>query len=108
MTEGQKESFFMTYISACNGLLYAEDLVKDKSLHTRIRQDVSLIANKFKWIKSSLEVRTDGSVLRTIDTLRYDEILRLMMNLDEANQNKLEILISKFVDDLNPENECNK
>lgn len=108
MTDGQKESFFMTYVSACNGLLYAEDLVKDKSLHPRIRQDVSLISNKFKWIKSSLEARTDGSILRTIDTLRYDEILRLMMNLDEENQHKLEMLISKFVDDLNPDNEGSK
>lgn len=98
----------MTYISACNGYMYASDLEKDKTLHINIRQTASAMANKFKWIKNSLEVRSNSAILREVDTLRYDEILRLMMNLDEDNQHKLEMLISKFVDDLNPDNEDNK
>ncbi len=108
MTEGQKESLFMAYISACNGYMYASDLEKDKSLHVVTRQAVGAMANKFKWIKTSLEVKSNSAILRQVDTLRYDEIFRLMINLDEDNQHKLEMLISKFVDDLNPDNEGNK
>jgi hypothetical protein len=39
-------------------------------------------------------------VLKTIDTLRYDEILRLMMSLERHEQDELELIIKKFVDGL--------
>jgi hypothetical protein len=101
MTDGQKESLFMVYVSACNGYMYANDLERDKNLHTTIRQSAAAIANKFKWVKTSLEIKTDSSILKQIDTLRYDEILRLMMNLDEERQEQLEKIISNFVDNIN-------
>lgn len=101
MTDGQKESLFMVYVSACNGYMYANDLEKDKNLHISIRQAASSMSNKFKWIKTSLEIRTDSSILRQIDTLRYDEILRLMMNLSDEKQNELELIINDFVNKIN-------
>lgn len=104
MTEGQKESLFMIYVSACNGHMYASDLEKDKNLHVTIRQAAGAMSNKFKWIKTSLEVRSNSAMLKQIDTLRYDEILRLMMNLDEDKQYELEKLISDFVDNINKTN----
>jgi hypothetical protein len=39
-------------------------------------------------------------VLKTIDTLRYDEVLRLMMSLEREQQDELELIIKKFVDGL--------
>jgi hypothetical protein len=38
--------------------------------------------------------------LKTIDTLRYDEVLRLMMGLEREQQDELELIIKKFVDGL--------
>ena len=108
MTDGQKESLLMVYISACNGYIYASDLEKDKELSVVVRQSISAISNKFKWIKNSLEVKSNSAMLKSIDTLRYDEILRLMMNLDEKRQNELELLISKFVDEIEHEDNTDK
>lgn len=97
MTQGQHESLFMTYVSACNGFMYTDDLRKDKSLSPHVRQSVNIICNKFEWIKKAMELKTDSSVLRTVDTLRFDEILRLMSCLNDEEQDDLEKLIREFV-----------
>jgi hypothetical protein len=47
-----------------------------------------------------MQLKTDPSVLKTIDTLRYDEVLRLMMSLEREQQDELELIIKKFVDGL--------
>jgi len=99
MTDGQRESLNMLYVSATNGTIYGEDLYNDKTLPAVVKRDVALILNKFAWIKRAMELRTDGTILRTIDTLRYDEILRLVCNLSPEQQDRLELLIKKFVDD---------
>lgn len=100
MTEGQRENLFMLYISACNGAMYADDLVNDDRIDKYIRQNIAAIANKFHWIMKAMELKTDSSLLKTIDTLRYDEVLRLMMGLEKEKQDELELIIKKFVDGL--------
>jgi hypothetical protein len=100
MTEGQRENLFMLYISACNGAMYADDLVNDDRIDKYIRQNIAAIANKFHWIMKAMELKTDSSLLKTIDTLRYDEVLRLMMGLEREQQDELELIIKKFVDGL--------
>lgn len=98
MTESQRENLFMVYVSAVNGFMYADDLVIDKSIDKYVRQNISAISNKFHWIVKAMQLKTDPSVLKTIDTLRYDEILRLMMSLEPKEQDELELIIKKFVD----------
>lgn len=100
MTESQRENLFMVYVSAVNGFMYADDLVIDKTIDKYVRQNIAAIANKFEWIVKAMQLKTDSSVLRTIDTLRYDEILRLMMSLERNEQDELESIIKKFVDGL--------
>lgn len=100
MTQSQRENMFMVYVSAVNGAMYADDLVMDESIDKYVRQNIAAIANKFHWIATALRIKTDSIILNSIDTLRYDEILRLMMNLSDAKQDELELLIKKFVDEL--------
>lgn len=100
MTEGQRENLFMLYVSACNGAMYADDLVNDDRIDKYIRQNIAAIANKFHWIMKAMELKTDSSLLKTIDTLRYDEVLRLMMGLEREKQDELELIIKKFVNGL--------
>lgn len=100
MTESQRENLFMVYVSAVNGFMYADDLVIDKSIDKYVRQNIAAISNKFHWIVKAMQLKTDPSVLKTIDTLRYDEILRLMMSLEPKEQDELELIIKKYVDGL--------
>lgn len=100
MTESQRENLFMVYVSASNGAMYADDLVIDESIDKYVRQNIAAIANKFHWIMKAMELKTDSTILKTIDTLRYDEILRLMMSLEPDEQDELELIIKKFVDAL--------
>ena len=97
MTEGQRESLFMVYVSACNGLMYADDLYKDKTMLPHSRQNIGVLVNKFKWIKQAMELKVTSGVLREVDTLRFDEVQRLMMNLPPDKQDELESLVKKFV-----------
>ena len=100
MTESQRENLFMVYVSAVNGFMYADDLVIDKSIDKYVRQNIAAISNKFHWIVKAMQLKTDPSVLKTIDTLRYDEILRLVMSLEPNEQDELELIIKKYVDGL--------
>lgn len=100
MTESQRENLFMVYVSAVNGFMYADDLVIDKTIDKYVRQNIAAISNKFEWIVKAMQLKTDSSVLKTIDTLRYDEILRLMMSLEPKEQDELELIIKKYVDGL--------
>lgn len=100
MTESQRENLFMVYVSAVNGFMYADDLVIDKTIDKYVRQNIAAMANKFHWIVKAMQLKTDSSVLKTIDTLRYDEILRLVMSLEPNEQDELESIIKKYVDGL--------
>jgi hypothetical protein len=80
--------------------MYADDLVMDERIDKYVRQNIAAIANKFHWIMKAMELKTDSSILKTIDTLRYDEVLRLMMSLERDEQDELELIIKKFVDGL--------
>jgi hypothetical protein len=99
MTQSQKESLFMLYVSACNGLYYGEDLLKSGVSHS-VSSAARPIVEKFRWIKKVMEIKTNSDILQSIDTLRFDEIFRLIMNLPDDKQDELEELIKKFVDEI--------
>ena len=90
----------MVYVSASNGAMYADDLIIDETIDKYVRQNIAVIANKFHWIIKAMQIKTDSSLLKRVDTLRYDEIIRLMINLDPHQQDELELLIKNFVDGL--------
>jgi hypothetical protein len=89
LTESQSESLALMYASICNGLLYAEDLSKDKVF----KQALHPFIVKFNWMKTTLELRLSyekRKASREIDTLKYDELARLMSSMNEDQIHKLE------------------
>jgi hypothetical protein len=45
-----------------------------------------------------MELKTDSSVLRKIDTLKYDEIIRAISSLPDELQDEVETVIVSYVD----------
>jgi len=97
MTNSQKEMLYMVYIHVCNGLMYAEELFKDKTVSDHIRRGMMTLIIKFKWMKNALEAKTDGTVLRKIDTLIYDELNRFVAHLNPEQQAEIERLVIAYV-----------
>jgi hypothetical protein len=89
LTESQAESMALMHANICNGLLYAEDLSNDKVF----RQALHPFIIKFQWMKTTLEIRLPygkRKASKEIDTLKYDELARLMSGMNEDQICKLE------------------
>lgn len=97
MTNSQREALFMIYVNVCNGLMYAEDLFKDKTVSLHIRRAMMTLITKFKWMKLAIEVKTDGLLLKKNDTLIYDELNRFVSNLQPEQQAEIERVVIAYV-----------
>ena len=97
MTQGQVESLNLVYASVCNGYMYSRDLYKDNTFSKSGRDAIRPIMQKFEWMKKSIEAKVGSYRIKDIDTLRFDEILRLMSTLPVDAQNGLEKLIADYV-----------
>jgi hypothetical protein len=71
--------------------------MKDETLDLRHRRGMMTLVIKFEWMKKALEIKTDGSVLRQIDTLRYDELSRVVSHLNNEQQDEIEKLVIAYV-----------
>lgn len=88
LTKGQLESFALLHANINNALTYAEDLYSYKVIH--FKDTMGPVVTKLRWLKSALDLRIPADrrpAARGIDTLRYDEIARLMahMNADQLD-----------------------
>lgn len=95
LTESQAESLELLYASICNGLLYAEDLMKSNNM----RESMSALVTKFRWMKTAMELRLPPErrkLAREKDHLFYDELLRCATHMTDEEKNKLE----KFINEL--------
>lgn len=95
LTESQAESFELLHASICNGLIYAEDLLN----HKPIRDAVSPLVTKLKWMKTAIELRIPAELRKTArekDHLFYDELLRCATHMDAKTKKKLEDFINKL------------
>jgi hypothetical protein len=97
MTIGQKQSIHLIYVNVSNALIYAEDLCIDDTLSKIAKDSVRTIRDRLKWIKQSIEIKTDRELLQSIDTLRYDEILRVVSMIPCSMQDDLEKVIIEYV-----------
>jgi hypothetical protein len=97
MTTGQQESLHLIYVNVCNAYIYASDLCDDDSYSPLAKRDTRVIRDKLRWIKNAIELRTDSKMLQSIDTLMYDELFRLLSELDVNHQEALEKLIFDYV-----------
>lgn len=100
MTTGQQESLYMIYVNVNNALIYSSDLYDNESLSPEARRSVKVIRDKLNWIKVAMKLKTDGKLLEEIDTLRYDELFRLLSELDVEHQDAIEKLIFNYVNNI--------
>jgi hypothetical protein len=100
MTTGQQESLYMIYVNVNNALIYSSDLYDNESLSPEARRSVKVIRDKLNWIKVAMKLKTDGKLLEDIDTLRYDELFRLLSELDVEHQDAIEKLIFNYVNNI--------
>lgn len=97
MTEGQQESIYLVYVNVCNALIYAEDMLIDDTLSKTARDVMRVIRDRLKWIKTNMDIKADQDVSKTVDTLRYDGVLRLLSSMPEKYQGELEDLIVNYL-----------
>jgi hypothetical protein len=91
LTNGQKESFNLLYSNITNALMYAEDLYSYKLIH--FKDTMGPVVTKLRWLKSSIDLRIPADrrpAARGVDTLRYDEIARLMAHMNRDQLDALE------------------
>ena len=94
LNQSQAESFELLYASICNGLLYAEDLLK-----TNLREPMAPMVTKLRWLKTAIELKIPADKRKTAredDHLFYDELLRCATHMGKENKEKLE----KFINSL--------
>jgi hypothetical protein len=88
------------YANACNGLFYSDDIANDDSLSAETRCNLRVIRDRFKWIKTAIELKA-GSGIKAVDTLRYDELFRLMSELDAEHEDVIENMIRDYLKTIN-------
>mgnify|MGYP006273056839 CR=1 FL=1 len=97
MTSSQQESLYFIYVNVTNATLYSSDLLRDETVSKTVKDAVRVIHNKLNWIKVAMELKTDSKLVQSVDTLRYDELFRLLAKLDDYHQDAIEKLISDYV-----------
>lgn len=97
MTEGQQESIYLIYVNVCNALIYAEDILIDDSMSPSAKSAIRVIRDRLQWIKKNMDLKAEQDVSKTVDTLRYDGVLRLLSSMPEENQGELEDLIVNYL-----------
>lgn len=97
MTEGQQESIYLIYVNVCNALIYAEDILIDDTMSASAKSAIRVIRDRLQWIKKNMDIKAQQDVSKTVDTLRYDGVLRLLASMPEENQGDLEDLIVNYL-----------
>jgi len=97
MTQGQQESIYLVYVNVCNALIYAEDMLLDDTLSKSARDVMRVIRDRLRWIKTNMDIKAEQDVSKTVDTLRYDGVLRLLSSMPEQYQEELEDLIVNYL-----------
>lgn len=97
MTTGQQESIYLIYVNVCNALIYADDILVDDTMSATAKGAIRVIRDRLKWIKTNMDLKAEQDVSKTVDTLRYDGILRLLSSMPEENQGDLEDLIVNYL-----------
>jgi len=91
LSESQSESFALLHANVTNALMYAEDL--KMSNRPELVESMRPVINKLQWLKSALDLKIPPDrrpAARGIDTLRYDEIARLMTHMNKDQLDALE------------------
>jgi hypothetical protein len=88
----------LIYINVSNALAYSENLLLEDNISRVAKESIRVINNKLSWVKTAMELKTDSKLLKSIDTLKYDEIMRAVSSLPDELQDELEQVIVSYVD----------
>lgn len=96
MTDEQMESLHLIYVNVCNGLVYADNLLLEE-LSKPARDSIRVIRDRLAWIKRAMNMKIGVDMSRNTDTLRFDEINRLLCVLPTKDQDGLEKVIIEYL-----------
>jgi len=92
LTSGQAETFALLHASVCNALLYAEDLLTYGGI---FRETMPPMVTKLRWLKTNIDMRIPFEKrAMEVDTLRYDEILRMLTHLSQEDLDEIERVLN--------------
>lgn len=97
MTTGQQESIFLIYVNVCNALIYADDILVDNTMSPSAKSTIRVIRDRLKWIKTNMDLKTEQDMSKSVDTLRYDGVLRLLASMPDQYQAELEDVIVNYL-----------
>lgn len=97
MTDGQQQSLLLIHINVTNALIYSENLLLEKDISKIAKDSIRVIRDRLSWIKRAMELKTNSKDINTIDTLKYDEIIRAVSSLPDELQDEVEELIVSYV-----------
>lgn len=100
MNQGQRESLFLIYVNVCNALIYAEDILVEEQTSRAIKDGVRPIKDKLSWIKRNMDLKVHTDLSKTVDTLRFDGIIRMLSNMPEEYQEQFEETVVNFLKSL--------
>ena len=102
MTQGQRETLHLIYVNVCNALIYADNMLLE-NVSKSVKDPVRVVRDKLKWIKTSFDLKVGHDMSLVVDTLRYEEINRLLASLPKEYEDRLEQTIVNFLNDISNE-----
>lgn len=96
MTSSQMESLHLIYVNVCNALIYSENLLLE-DISKSARDSIRPIRDKLAWLKRAIDMKVGVDLANGVDTLRFDEVNRLMACLPAKHQEELETTIINFL-----------
>ena len=96
MTSSQMESLHLIYVNVCNALIYSENLMLE-DISKPVRDSVRPIRDKLAWLKKAIDMKVGVDLSKGTDTLRFDEINRLMACIPSKHQDAFETTIINFL-----------
>lgn len=96
MTNGQMESLHLIYVNVSNGLTYADNLLLE-DLSKPARDSIRVVRDRLFWIKNAINIKLGVDLSKSVDLIRFDEVLRLMTTLNQKQQDELESIIIEYL-----------
>jgi len=56
-----------------------------------------VIRDRLRWIKTNMDIKAEQDVSKTVDTLRYDGVMRLLSSMPDKYQGELEDIIVNYL-----------
>ena len=99
MTHGQRETLQLIYVNVCNALIYADNILLE-DISKPVKDPIRVVRDRLRWIKTRFDLKIGQDMSKVIDTLRYDEVNRLLASLPKEYEDRLEQTIINFLNEI--------